>query len=104
MQSQSIQLSDVIYNAASQCFEALVTIRNGELTRRYPCATAGPITMSFSDAAAALKEEALRQHKRQDGLSSQIATPKPSPRALRLQPDQTRKERIVTQPNKRKAA
>lgn len=67
MNNESIQLNDVFYNAASQCFEGLVTIHQGGTTRRYACAIDAPITMTFEDAAHGLRRHALRRHKDQGG-------------------------------------
>ena len=60
MQTRPIQLTDVTYNAATQCFEALVTVQDGEQLRRYACAIDAPITMSYRDAADGLSRQALR--------------------------------------------
>lgn len=61
MQTQPIQLSDVIYNAATQNFEALVTVHRDGRTCRYACAINAPITMTFEDAAEGLARQALRR-------------------------------------------
>lgn len=52
MQTRPIQLTDVTYNAATQCFEALVTVQDGSSCAatlvpsmpRLPCHTAMPLT------------------------------------------------------------
>ena len=61
-----LQLSDVIYNAANQTFEALVTVHDQSGTRRYACAISAPINMEFEDAAKGLSTQAMRQHERGD--------------------------------------
>ena len=63
MNTATVELSNVIYNAATQSFEALVTVRNGDTTRKYPCAINAPISMSFEDAALGLSKQALRRHR-----------------------------------------
>ena len=83
MQTRPIQLNDVIYNAASQSFEALVTVHSGETSRKYPCAINAPITMSFQDAAAGLSKQALRRHKSNAGNYSEIRPHIPAQRAGR---------------------
>ncbi|MEX0370146.1 MAG: hypothetical protein AB3N09_05895 [Tateyamaria sp.] len=62
MQTVPLQLSDVIYNAATQSFEALVTVHDTGETRSYACAIDAPITMAFEDAAAGLAKQAMRRH------------------------------------------
>ena len=63
MPTRPIQLTNVIYNAANQSFEALVTVHTGDISRRYPCAINAPISMSFEDAAEGLTKQALRRDK-----------------------------------------
>ena len=62
MQTVPLQLSDVIYNAATQSFEALVTAHDAGTARSYACAIDAPITMAFEDAAAGLARQAMRRH------------------------------------------
>lgn len=62
MQTIPLQLSDVIYNAANQSFEALVTVHDATGIRRYACAIDAPIDMEFEDAARGLSTQALRRH------------------------------------------
>ena len=63
MKTEAIQIDNVYYNAANQCFEGLVTIHQDGATRRYATAISAPITMSFEDAAAGLGKQAMRRHK-----------------------------------------
>ena len=74
MQTYKTELSDVIYNAANQAFEALVTVRDFGHTHKYPCAITAPITMDFKDAAEGLTRQANRRHKRK--LKAQEDTPR----------------------------
>jgi hypothetical protein len=83
MQTRPIQLTDVIYNAATQCFEALVTVQDGEQLRRYACAIDAPITMSYRDAADGLSRQALRRHAQKRGLNSEVLRHVPAQRAGR---------------------
>ncbi len=62
MQTVPLQLSDVIYNATTQAFEALVTVHDTHGTRSYACAIDAPITMEFEDAAQGLATQAMRRH------------------------------------------
>lgn len=62
MQTVPLQLSDVIYNAATQSFEALVTVHDASGERSYACAINAPITMAFEDAAEGLATQAMRRH------------------------------------------
>lgn len=62
MQTVPLQLSDVIYNAATQSFEALVTVHDAGGARSYACAIDAPITMEFEDAAKGLTTQAMRRH------------------------------------------
>ena len=90
MQTHTIQLSDVIYNAANQSFEALVTVHNDDGSRRYACAIDAPIDMSFEDAAKGLKTQAMRRHAGRGGLFSQTLTRSPALRAGRAKFDPVR--------------
>ena len=72
-----VQLTDVIYNAATQSFEASVTIYEKSAAYRYPCVIEGPISMRFQDAAKALEKQAFRQHGNPAGLCSVTRQPIP---------------------------
>lgn len=72
MQTLKTELTDVIYNAATQEFEARVTVHDGDKRVSYACALHAPITMSFEDAAAGLATQALRRHKVPSGLRSYL--------------------------------
>ncbi|WP_299548905.1 orotidine 5-phosphate decarboxylase [uncultured Tateyamaria sp.] len=73
MQTVPLQLSDVIYNAATQSFEALVTVHDTVRERSYACAISAPITMEFEDAAKGLATQAMRRHS--NGRSSGLHMP-----------------------------
>lgn len=62
MPNVPLQLSDVIYNAATQSFEALVTLHDDQGARSYACAIDAPIDMTFEDATAGLTTQAKRRH------------------------------------------
>lgn len=83
MTQTKIQMSDVIYNACTQCFEALVTVNTGQRTSKYPCAIEAPITMSFADASKGLATQAMRRHEGRSGLRSQMRLHAPGLRAGR---------------------
>lgn len=83
MQTRPIQLTDVIYNAASQSFEALVTVHSGKMSRKYPCAINAPISMSFEEAAKGLTKQALRRDHAAHAPNSQLRSHVPAQRAGR---------------------
>jgi len=78
----TVELSDVIYNAASQAFEARVTVHSGANMRSYACAIDAPITMSFADAASGLAKQALRRDRNRRGLGARIVAPAIAARRL----------------------
>ncbi len=73
MQNPQTELSNVIYNAAEQAFEAKVTLHEGDRCFSYACAINAPITMSFEDAAKGLARQALRKHGAPHGLRGFMA-------------------------------
>jgi len=77
------EVSDVIYNAASQAFEAKVTVHDAEGASSYPCAIHAPLDMSFERAAAGLAKQALRKHGKPTALRSFVAR-LPSAASLRV--------------------
>ena len=83
MQTVPLQLSDVIYNAATQSFEALVTVHDSQGARSYACAIDAPITMPFSDAANGLATQAMRRHTHGRAGATHMPSATPSPRAGR---------------------
>ncbi len=72
MHTRPIQMNDVIYNAAEQCFEALVTVHDGETARKYACSIPAPISTPFRDAAAGLRKQAERRHTGRGGVYSEM--------------------------------
>lgn len=83
MNMRPIQMTDVIYNAAEQCFEAIVTIHDGDCARNYACSINAPISTSFADAASGLRTQAERRHAGHGGLYSQTQLEAASQRAGR---------------------
>ena len=79
MTTPSIELSNVIYNAADQSFEAMATIRQAGVTRKLACAINAPIQMPFEDAAQGLMTHALRNFSGRPGLASQYISDTPAP-------------------------
>lgn len=84
MQTYQTQITDVIYNASTQCFEALVILHDAGKSRKYACAISAPITMSFEDAAKGLTQQAERRHASRLGLSSHFTASRARPRAGRM--------------------
>ena len=72
MKQTQIQISDVFYNAATQCFEALVSVGPSTDTKKYPCSIKAPMSMGFDEAAKGLSTQALRQHSQKSGMYSQM--------------------------------
>ncbi len=104
MQIRPIQLTEVIYNAATQSFESLVTVHDGDRSRKYACAIAAPITMSFENAADGLARQALRRHKNNKDLYSEIKYQMPVPRAGRQRFDPRRwLENLLASPGRHAA-
>ena len=66
------EMTDVIYNPATQAFEARVTVREGNVASSYACSLSAPIALPFEKAAAGLARQALRRHAAPDGLRSWI--------------------------------
>lgn len=62
MKHHPVELNRVVYNAADQAFEALVTVHDPDGIRSYACAIHAPIDMEFSRANAGLTTQALRRH------------------------------------------
>lgn len=83
IEQPNVHINDVIYNASTQCFEALVSVHAGTRASKYPCAIEAPITMSFEDATEGLMTQALRRHSQRSGLHSQMRNHAPLPRAGR---------------------
>ncbi|QUJ76553.1 orotidine 5-phosphate decarboxylase [Sulfitobacter albidus] len=72
MNTATVTLSDVTYNAGTQCFEARAHINDGAGQRSYACAIDAPINMSFEQAADGLRRQALRRDAKGTGLRSQM--------------------------------
>lgn len=72
MTKQKIKIDEVVYNAANQCFEAMVSVGTGSKTSKYPCSIEAPINMSFEQASKGLMKQAMRRHQSPTGLHSQM--------------------------------
>ena len=104
MQTRPVQLTDVIYNAANQSFEALVTVHDGNNSQKYPCSIDAPIDMSFHDAAKGLTTQAMRRHQVKRGMSSKIEAHRPMQRAGRPKPITLQwLEALIRMPSRRAA-
>ena len=71
MTQTQARLSQVIYNAATQTFDALATVTTQTGTKTFPCSIEAPITMSFERAATGLKTKALRTSAKGNSIYSQ---------------------------------
>ncbi len=78
-----IQLSDVRYNAATQCYEASVTVHDNSTVRNYACAIKAPLSTSFEEASKGLAKQAVRRHQHRGGLFSDLSPYKSRQRAGR---------------------
>ena len=81
MNSSTIRMDNVHYNAANQSFEAAVTVYGRHSTRKFACSINAPITMSFEDAASGLAKQAMRRFEGRRGLQSALAVSPPKQRA-----------------------
>lgn len=72
MQTLKTELSEVIYNAADQAFEAKVIVYEGQGQFSYPCSVPGHITMAFEAASEKLAAQALRKHGAPQPLRSKL--------------------------------
>ncbi len=96
-----IQLSDVRYNAATQRFEASVTVRDNTINRTYACDIAAPITMSFDEVSRGLAKQAIRRHQHRGGLFSETDASHPRLRAKRKGFDPIRwLDGLITRPDR----
>ncbi|MEP2028711.1 MAG: orotidine 5-phosphate decarboxylase [Paracoccaceae bacterium] len=68
----SARISDVIYNAANQSFEATVTLFESSVPVKYACQISAPITMSFDEASRRLIAQARRQQKTPSALRARM--------------------------------
>lgn len=57
-----IELKNVIYNPATQAFEAMVAVHEGDKTASYPCAITAPASTSFEDVSRVLTAQGLHRH------------------------------------------
>lgn len=83
MTQHPVELSNVIYNPATQSFEARAVVHDPKGARSYACAVSSPITTNFEEASARLNSEALRRH---GGQSSAL----PQARIARKRQEPTR--------------
>ncbi len=83
MNSPTVRIDHVHYNAASQSFEATVTVYGRHLARKFACSINAPITMSFEDAASGLAKQATRRFEKRQGLRSTLIASAPKHRAGR---------------------
>ncbi|MEM6310117.1 MAG: hypothetical protein AAF754_08705 [Pseudomonadota bacterium] len=73
MKQLQTEISNVIYNAAEQAFEARVSVHDSVNSVSYACSIKAPINMSFERAAKGLTQQALRRHGAPKGVFSKIA-------------------------------
>ncbi len=71
--------TDIRFNAATNCFEACVTVHGAGPARDYACTVEGDLTMSMPEAEQALRAEALRRHVHTPGLYASVPANEPIP-------------------------
>lgn len=104
MSTSPIQLTNVIFNAATQSFEAVVAIHEHGQIFKYACAIDAPITMSFERAACGLARQARRRHQKQTGMRSITGQHITTRRMNRVRFDPVRwLERLINLPDARVA-
>ena len=57
-----VDLSNIIYNPATQAFEGRAIVHDPDGMRSYACAVNAPITTDYSRASERLAAQALRRH------------------------------------------
>lgn len=89
MSTYPVELTNVIYNPATQAFEARAVVHDPERTQSYACSVSAPITTDFAMASAELVAQAKARHAG-NGTVSQLpqaricgAAPEPLPFAGR---------------------
>ncbi|MDF1727283.1 MAG: orotidine 5-phosphate decarboxylase [Sulfitobacter sp.] len=70
MNNDPVRMEGVHYNAATQSFEATVTVFGAEGTRNYACAIEAPISTTYEEAADGLARQARRRYAHRGGLHS----------------------------------
>jgi hypothetical protein len=81
MSKHPVKIDSVRYNAATQSFEAAVTVYGDRGTRSYACAIEAPITTTFAEAAEGLAVQAQRRYGGRGGLHSRRTAHVPRLRA-----------------------
>lgn len=66
------RIEQVRYNAAEQCFEALVTLHTPTGGMRVACHFNAPLTAEFGEVADGLAQDALRRSTARDALKSRL--------------------------------
>ena len=62
MPQHPVELNNVIYNPATQAFEARAVVHDPSGSRSYACAVKAPITTEFDRASTRLTTQALERH------------------------------------------
>ncbi|OWU86219.1 hypothetical protein ATO6_05100 [Oceanicola sp. 22II-s10i] len=64
MTTQKTRISQITYNPARRCFEASVTLFDGEQAYTYPISMPAPLDSAYSDISKAVLERARRKHEK----------------------------------------
>lgn len=70
MQNAMPRIDDIRYNAAEECFEALVTLNTREGAMRVASSYPAPLTAEFDEVSKGLLQAALRGRKAPDVMKS----------------------------------
>ncbi|CUH79940.1 hypothetical protein [Tropicibacter naphthalenivorans] len=72
MPDYKTQIGDVSYNAADECFEALVTFHTDHGPRRVAASYCAPLTASFERVSAGIWNAALDRLDRPEAMQSRM--------------------------------
>lgn len=62
MTTQKTRISQIAYNPASRCFEAAVTLFEGDEAFTYPISLPAPLDSGYADVAKSVLELARKRH------------------------------------------
>ncbi|MBN7784344.1 hypothetical protein JYP51_05395 [Ponticoccus gilvus] len=77
MQNGSPRIDEIRYNAAEECFEALVTLNTIEGAMRIASAYPAPVTAEFEEVSNGLLRNALRNRTAPEALRSRAPSTPP---------------------------
>ena len=63
MTHRKTRISQIAYNPASQCFEAAVTLMDGDQGYTYPVSVPAPLDTAYGDVTKLLLDRARKRHR-----------------------------------------